>query len=80
MDSSSLERRRRELLPRTTVLVVDRQTSQALQHQLDDSLSKLEQQAGSAQQETDHKPSHFVGEIAGFRGLSHSQERPWCPM
>jgi putative nucleotidyltransferase with HDIG domain len=56
MDSSSLERRRRELLPRTTVLVVDRQASQALQQQLDDSLSKLEQQAGSAQQEVEPIP------------------------
>jgi putative nucleotidyltransferase with HDIG domain len=56
MDSSALERRRRELLPRTTVLVVDRQASQALKQQLDDSLSKLEQQAGSAQQEVEPIP------------------------
>ncbi len=50
VDSSALERRRRELLPRTTVLVVDPQASQALQQQLETSLRRIEQLAASSQQ------------------------------
>ena len=49
VDSSALERRRRELLPRTTVLVVDKQASQALQQQLDSSLGEIDQLARSRQ-------------------------------
>ena len=56
VDSSALERRRRELLPRTTVLVVEKQASQALQQQLDDSLSKIEQLATSRQQQVEPIP------------------------
>jgi putative nucleotidyltransferase with HDIG domain len=56
VDSSALERRRRELLPRTTVLVVDKQASQALQQQLDDSLGKIEQLAGRRQQQVEPIP------------------------
>lgn len=53
VDSSALVRRRRDLLPRTTVLVVDKQASQALQQQLDDSLGRVEQVATSRQQEVE---------------------------
>jgi putative nucleotidyltransferase with HDIG domain len=49
VDSSALERRRRELLPRTTVLVVDGPATQALQQQLDESLARIEQLATSRQ-------------------------------
>jgi len=53
VDSSALDRRRRDLLPRTTVLVVDKQASQALQRQLDEGLSKVEQVATSRQQQVE---------------------------
>ncbi len=56
VDSSALDRRRRELLPRTTVLVVDPQASQFLQQQLDDSLGTIEQLASSPQQEVEPVP------------------------
>ena len=56
VDSSALERRRRELLPRTTVLVVDPQASQALQRQLETSLRKIEQLAASSQQQVEPIP------------------------
>ena len=56
VDSSALERRRRELLPRTTVLVVDPQASQALQQQLETSLRKIEQLAASSQQQVEPIP------------------------
>lgn len=49
IDSSALERRRRELLPRTTVLVVDKQASQDLQQHLGRNLTAMERLATSRQ-------------------------------
>ncbi len=56
VDSSALERRRRELLPRTTVLVVDKQANQALQQQLESSLGEIEELARSRQQRVEPIP------------------------
>ena len=46
VDSTALEERRLQLLPRTSVQVVDQRASLALQHRLDTSLHQLEQLPG----------------------------------
>ncbi|MEB3172619.1 MAG: HDIG domain-containing protein [Cyanobacteriota bacterium] len=45
VDSTALEERRLQLLPRTTVQVVDQRASRVLQQRLDASLAQLEQQS-----------------------------------
>ena len=47
IDSEALERRRQQLVPRTTVLVVDAQANLALQRELDRQLKAVEQQLAS---------------------------------
>ncbi len=56
VNSSALERRRRELLPRTTVLVVDKRASQVLQQQLDRTLAEIERLATSRQPQVEPIP------------------------
>ncbi|MGA0069111.1 MAG: hypothetical protein ACO3PB_06615 [Miltoncostaeaceae bacterium] len=49
VDSTALEERRQEMVPRTTVQVVDQQTNQLLQQQLEKGLQAVEQQANAEQ-------------------------------
>jgi len=76
VDSSALERRRRELLPRTSVLVVDRQASQALQQQLDAGLRKLEQLATSRQEQLETIPIS-TAEKRWLQGLDPERLTRW---
>jgi putative nucleotidyltransferase with HDIG domain len=49
VDSTALEERRQEMVPRTTVQVVDPQTNRLLQQQLEKGLQAVEQQANAEQ-------------------------------
>jgi putative nucleotidyltransferase with HDIG domain len=49
VDSTALEERRQEMVPRTTVQVVDQQSNQLLQQQLEQGLKAVEQQANAGQ-------------------------------
>ncbi|MEB3307852.1 MAG: HDIG domain-containing protein [Cyanobacteriota bacterium] len=53
MDSEALERRRQELLPRTTVQVVDDEASQSIQQQLEANLRRLEQLASGGDRQVE---------------------------
>ncbi|MEB3185072.1 MAG: HDIG domain-containing protein [Cyanobacteriota bacterium] len=76
VDSSALERRRRELLPRTSVLVVDEQATQALQRQLDQSLAQIEQLATSRQPQVEPIPL-TAKERAWLQGLKPEALARW---
>ncbi|MEB3262460.1 MAG: HDIG domain-containing protein [Cyanobacteriota bacterium] len=76
MDSEALERRRRDLLPRTTVQVVDRQASLAIQQQLEGHLRRLEQLAQGAAQSVEPIPL-APKEMRWLQGLSPEQLARW---
>ena len=76
VDSGALERRGRELLPRTTVLVVNQQASKALRHQLDTSLARIEKLASSDQQEVEPIPL-TPAERAWLKGLEPEALARW---
>jgi len=76
VDSSALERRRRDLLPRTSVLVVDEQATRALQQQLDQSLARIEQLATSRQPQVEPIPL-TAKERAWLQGLKPEALARW---
>ena len=76
MDSEALERRRRDLLPRTTVQVVDKQASLAIQQQLEGHLRRLEQLAQGAAQSVEPIPL-APKEMRWLQGLSPEQLARW---
>jgi putative nucleotidyltransferase with HDIG domain len=76
MDSEALERRRRDLLPRTTVQVVDKQASLAIQQQLEGQLRRLEQLAQGAARSVEPIPL-APREMRWLQGLSPEQLARW---
>jgi putative nucleotidyltransferase with HDIG domain len=76
MDSEALERRRRDLLPRTTVQVVDKQASLAIQQQLEGHLRRLEQLAQGAARSVEPIPL-APREMRWLQGLSPEQLARW---
>ncbi|MGL6133087.1 MAG: HDIG domain-containing metalloprotein, partial [Prochlorococcaceae cyanobacterium] len=76
VDSTALEQRREQMLPRTTVQVVDEAASTLLQERLDESLQAIEAQAGSA--ETLVKPvSLTTAERLWLQGLNSVERTTW---
>jgi putative nucleotidyltransferase with HDIG domain len=76
MDSEALERRRRDLLPRTTVQVVDQQASQMIQQQLEAHLRRLEQTARGGARQVESIPLS-TREVRWLQGLTPEQLARW---
>ncbi len=76
VDSVALEQRREQMLPRTTVQVVDEAASSLLRERLAESLQAMEAQAGSDQ--TLVKPVSLTeAESQWLQGLTSEQRRAW---
>jgi putative nucleotidyltransferase with HDIG domain len=76
LDSTALEQRREQMLPRTTVQVVDEQASELLRQRLDGALALIEVQADTADSLV--KPVQLsLRERAWLRQLSPAQRVAW---
>ncbi|MFM7287273.1 MAG: HDIG domain-containing metalloprotein [Cyanobium sp.] len=76
LDSTALEQRREQMLPRTTVQVVDEQASGLLRQRLDGALALIEVQADTADSLV--KPVQLsLSERAWLRQLSADQRMAW---
>jgi putative nucleotidyltransferase with HDIG domain len=76
LDSTVLEQRREQMLPRTTVQVVDEQASRLLRERLDEALTQIEVQAESADSLVKPVPLSR-GERAWLRQLTPAQRMAW---
>jgi cyclic-di-AMP phosphodiesterase PgpH len=76
VDSTALEQRRSQMMPRTEVQVVDQHASQALQTQLDRRLQQVQELVGNGPQRLD--PLHLTTvERRWLRGLSPAELVAW---
>ncbi len=76
VDSTALEERRQQMLPRTTVQVVDGEASLRLRAQLGAQLELMQDQLGSAQDRVEALPLSDQ-ERSWLRGLSPAQLTAW---
>ena len=77
VDSSALEERRQELVPRSTVQVVDEQANRQLRQKLEQGLQAVEQQAKSDQQRIE--PLAITAEERNWlRGAGGAQLTAWA--